>query len=396
MKIELAERCLNKELEGLEMLRQVIHSEEYLKILNHLSAYTDYSRRIIITGVGKNSNIAEKSAATFASLGIPVQSLNTSHCPHGDYGSIGPNDTIIHISRSGNTKEMLEVIHHVSGNYPNVVQILIHCNSKKKPSECQYELWLGDVQEGDEFGLAPTSTTTTILCLLDTLAVVLSNAIGFKPLDFFKYHPGGSLGAAFKDKVGFIYKTTNLINSRFYVGQCQNDPREKYLGSGKLLEAAIKKYGSENFRREILQYATQEDLDDLEKQWITRLDAMNKEAGGYNLQPGGQGGWTHVNDSNIPNGMLGKKHKVSSKEQMSITRRTRKIGVGESNLFYGKKHQLEALKKMSQPRPMAASSKAKRVLGPDGTIYKSMTATGISKKKLAKHLIDPTSGWKTL
>lgn len=331
--LKLAERCLDKEIEGLEMLRGVIKSSEYLTILDHLSKHSDFSSRIIITGVGKNSNVAEKAAATFASLGIPVLSLNTSHCAHGDYGLIGPNDTIIHISRSGNTAEMLEVIHYVSNNFHNVTQILIHCNSKKKHSECDYELWLGDIREGDEFGLAPTSTTTAILCLLDTLAVVLSNKIGFKPLDFFRYHPGGNLGASFGGKVGFIYKTTNLVSGKIYVGQCSNDPKEKYLGSGVALLDAIAKYGKEKFKRVIIEYAAQEDLDWLEEYWIEKLDAMNPEVG-YNLQPGGQGGWDHVNNSGNPNPMQGRNHTDEAIQKMRANRKNKTAVQGPDGKIY--------------------------------------------------------------
>jgi group I intron endonuclease len=333
MRLDLAEQCLNKEIEGLEMLRKTIHSNEYLQILDHLSKHTDFSSRIIITGVGKNSNIAEKAAATFASLGIPVLSLNTSHCAHGDYGLIGPNDTIIHISRSGNTAEMLEVIHYVSNNFQNVTQILIHCNSKKKHSECDYELWLGDIREGDEFGLAPTSTTTAILCVLDTLAVVLSNNIDFTPLDFFRYHPGGNLGASFNGKVGFIYKTTNLVNNKIYVGQCSNDPKEKYLGSGVALIDSIKKYGKENFKRVIIEYSAQEDLDWLEQYWIEKLDATNPKVG-YNLDIGGQGGWDYVNSLDRPNPMEGKNHTDVAIQKMRENRKNKTSVQGPDGKIY--------------------------------------------------------------
>lgn len=278
--LDLIDTCIDREVAGLVGLRDTVRTTEFQSIIDHLSTFTDYSKRIIVAGVGKNSFIAEKATASMASLGIPAMPLNITHCSHGDFGSVGPNDTIIHISRSGKTKEMLDVIYYVSNVFPKVKQILLHCNSKKERSVADFELWCGDVQEGDKFGLAPTATTTTLLCILDVIAVELSHRLGFGALDFFKYHPGGSLGASFT-KVGFIYKTTNLINGKFYVGQCTNDPLEMYLGSGLILKQAIEKYGKHNFRREILQYAEQEDLDDLEKIWIKKLKAQEL---GYNIQ----------------------------------------------------------------------------------------------------------------
>lgn len=356
---DLIDACIKKEISGLEGLYEVVRTEEYRKIIQHLSSFRDYSSRIIVAGVGKNSFIAEKAVASMASLGIPAMSLNITYCSHGDYGAIGPRDTVIHISRSGKTAEMLEAIHYISNVRPQVVQVLIHCNSKKPKSEATYELWCGDVIEGDKYGLAPTSTTTTLLCLLDTIAVELSHRMDFTALDFFKYHPGGSLGASFT-KVGFIYKTTNLVNGKFYVGKCMNDPREKYLGSGKLLVQAIEKYGRENFRREILQYSSQEELDDLERIWIERLNARTL---GYNLQEGGTGGWSHIDVK------------------------------GENNPMFGRKHDPDTRALMGANRPTV------EVQGPDGTIYPSMAAasrgSGLNVKNILQYKSE-NKGWKKL
>ena len=54
-----------------------------------------------------------------------------------------------------------------------------------------------------------------------------------------------------------IYKISNLINNKFYIGQdIKNNP--KYFGSGKLITVAIKKYGKENFKKEILEFCSDE------------------------------------------------------------------------------------------------------------------------------------------
>jgi hypothetical protein len=67
-----------------------------------------------------------------------------------------------------------------------------------------------------------------------------------------------------------IYKTTNLINGKIYVGQdTKNNPN--YLGSGKKLKFALKKYGIENFKKEILEEcSTLDELNELEKYWISK------------------------------------------------------------------------------------------------------------------------------
>jgi len=82
-----------------------------------------------------------------------------------------------------------------------------------------------------------------------------------------------------------VYKTINLINNKFYIGQdSKNNPN--YLGSGLLLKKAINKYGKENFRKEILEYCqSKQELNEAEVWWIDYLKA--KELG-YNIRNGGQ------------------------------------------------------------------------------------------------------------
>lgn len=94
-----------------------------------------------------------------------------------------------------------------------------------------------------------------------------------------------------KDYYGFIYITTNLINGKKYIGMHTNFD-DDYLGSGKLLLRAIKKYGRENFKREIIAYAkTKEELGKLEKYYIKKYNAIEDE-NFYNIHEGGYGGYT--------------------------------------------------------------------------------------------------------
>ncbi len=85
-----------------------------------------------------------------------------------------------------------------------------------------------------------------------------------------------------------VYKTTNLINGKIYVGKDEGR-NPGYLGSGDILKKAIEKYGKENFKKEILEICNiQEQLCEREKFWIKKLDARNPEIG-YNIMEGGQG-----------------------------------------------------------------------------------------------------------
>lgn len=86
-----------------------------------------------------------------------------------------------------------------------------------------------------------------------------------------------------------VYKTTNLVTGKFYVGKDEKNNPE-YLGSGKILKIAINKYGVENFKKEILETCvTRDDLNKREKYWINELSATTI---GYNITEGGTGGRT--------------------------------------------------------------------------------------------------------
>lgn len=83
-----------------------------------------------------------------------------------------------------------------------------------------------------------------------------------------------------------IYKVTNNINGKIYVGK-QSNNNKNYYGSGKLIKQAIKKYGIENFTKEIIDEVIGDVLgSETEIYWITKLNALN----GYNLEIHGNGG----------------------------------------------------------------------------------------------------------
>ena len=90
----------------------------------------------------------------------------------------------------------------------------------------------------------------------------------------------------------YIYKTTNLLNGKIYIGKRVYRKKDDkwYLGSGIYLNRVIKKYGRENFKKEILEWCNDKThLCKREIYWIKQFNATNREIG-YNLSLGGDGG----------------------------------------------------------------------------------------------------------
>lgn len=96
-----------------------------------------------------------------------------------------------------------------------------------------------------------------------------------------------------------IYKTTNLINNKIYIGQDKHNNTD-YLGSGKILKKAIKKYGIKNFKKEILEICkSQEELNRREEYWIKNFNSFCPN--GYNIAKGSFGGDVLTNHPNRKN-----------------------------------------------------------------------------------------------
>ena len=113
--------------------------------------------------------------------------------------------------------------------------------------------------------------------------------------------------------IGYIYKTTNLINNKIYIGKHMSEKVSKtYKGSGKILKQAFKKYGKENFSCEVIATASTEDeLNNLEAYWIEWYNSRDPEIG-YNIVAGGLG-------------TSGYKHTEEAKQKMSKAKTGRKL-----------------------------------------------------------------------
>ena len=151
-----------------------------------------------------------------------------------------------------------------------------------------------------------------------------------------------------------IYKITNKLNGKFYIGKHQTkDLNDGYMGSGKILKRAIEKHGMDNFQKEILFiFDNEQEMNDKEKELVT-LHEMS-----YNLCPGGKGGFGYIN-GNLPNGMLGKtqseKQKTIAKELMTSRNKDKKFIeenrqrlIGRIGSFRGKTHSEKTKKQMSE------------------------------------------------
>ena len=165
--------------------------------------------KVVVTGVGKSGHVGAKIAATLASTGTPSFFMHPTEAMHGDLGMIGKNDTMLAISFSGESEELIKILPHVQRfGVPIVAMARDKFSTLGKFSDAFVKLDVS--KEACPLDAAPTSSTTLTLALGDALAVCLMEKRGFKKEDFANFHPGGSLGKRLFLKVKDVMRSENL------------------------------------------------------------------------------------------------------------------------------------------------------------------------------------------
>ena len=154
----------------------------------------DAKGRIVCTGMGKSGHVARKIAATLASTGTQAMFVHPAEASHGDLGMIGPDDVVLALSKSGEARELADVIAYANRfSIPLVAMTAFEDSQLGRGGDIV--LRLPDAPEATAEVNAPTTSTTLQIALGDALAVALLERRGFTASDFRVFHPGGKLGA---------------------------------------------------------------------------------------------------------------------------------------------------------------------------------------------------------
>ena len=160
---------------------------------------------IIVTGLGKSGHIGEKIAATLASTGTPAFFVHAAEAGHGDLGMITGDDTILAISYSGESQEILMMLPIVRALGVKTIALTGRPQSSMA-QQADLHLPVVVAKEACPLGLAPTTSTTATLALGDALAITLMQARQFNEQDFARSHPYGRLGRRLMTKVGDVMR----------------------------------------------------------------------------------------------------------------------------------------------------------------------------------------------
>jgi len=199
MTLERAKEVLRIEAEGILKLIDKLDNE----FVRAAELIYEIKGRVIVTGIGKSGIVGRKIAATLSSTGTAALFLHPVEAMHGDLGMVGKHDIVIAISNSGETRELTALIPQIKRLGAKVVALTGNLKSTLS-AQSDIAIDVGVKREACPLGLAPTASTTAILAMGDALAVTLLHKRNFNERDFYRYHPGGSLGDRLKVLVGEV------------------------------------------------------------------------------------------------------------------------------------------------------------------------------------------------
>ena len=187
--IELGKTTIHKQAQAVADLESQINGS-FAAAVNAILSGKGHT---IICGMGKSGHIGAKIAATLASTGTPAFFLHPAEAFHGDLGMITSRDVIVLISYSGETDEVNKLIPSLKSFGVTIICIVGVLDSTLAHNS-DIVLTMSVDREACPNNLAPTNSTLTTLAIGDAIAVALMEERQFKPGDFARFHPGGSLG----------------------------------------------------------------------------------------------------------------------------------------------------------------------------------------------------------
>lgn len=200
--LDAAREVLIQEAEAVRALASRL-GDDFARVVEWM---VECRGRVVVTGMGKSGAVARKGAATLASTGTPAFYLHPAEGVHGDLGMVTPGDVVIALSYSGETDEILAILPVLKRL--GVVLVAVTGNpGSTLAASADATLDVSVSREACPLNLAPTTSTTTMLALLDALAVAAMRARRFSHEDYALFHPAGSLGRRLLLRVGDLMRT---------------------------------------------------------------------------------------------------------------------------------------------------------------------------------------------
>ncbi|MBE7174308.1 MAG: KpsF/GutQ family sugar-phosphate isomerase [Williamsia sp.] len=160
--------------------------------------------RLVVSGIGKSAIIAQKIVATLNSTGTPALYMHAADAIHGDLGMVQQQDTVLIISKSGNSPEIKLLVSLIK-SFGNPLLGMVENSASFLAKQADLVLCTKVEKEACPNNLAPTSSTTAQMVMGDAMAICLMELNNFTGQDFARFHPGGVLGKKLYMRVADLY-----------------------------------------------------------------------------------------------------------------------------------------------------------------------------------------------
>ncbi len=239
--LQLARETLDIEASALLQLKARL-DERFVKAVNMVLGVQG---RVVVTGMGKSGHIGRKIAATLASTGTPAMFVHPGEASHGDLGMIQLIDVVLALSNSGESDELVAILPVLKRQGVPLIAMTGGLNSSLA-QHADVVLDCSVDKEACPLNLAPTASTTAQLAMGDALAVALLDARGFKPEDFARSHPGGSLGRRLLTHVSDVMRKGDAlprVGPEASFTDLMREMSHKGLGASSVVDAQDKVLG---------------------------------------------------------------------------------------------------------------------------------------------------------
>ena len=225
--ISIAKKSADIQIKELKKIKRVLNNS----FVDAVKLIMNCKGKVIFYGVGKNSFICKKAAATFSSTGIPSFFVDPTGVSHGDAGQIEKKDVLIIISNSGNTSELTNLLKFANRFRIKIIGIASDPKSMLLKAS-DIKILYPKLREADPNNIVPTSSTSFVMLLCDCLATTIMEKRKFTREKFSLFHKGGNLGATLRlaKDIMVTGKKMPIINYKKSFDQALKIMSQKKLG----------------------------------------------------------------------------------------------------------------------------------------------------------------------
>ncbi|MDR0572392.1 MAG: KpsF/GutQ family sugar-phosphate isomerase [Rickettsiales bacterium] len=252
--IESGKRAIEAEINGLQSILKKSIDDRFAELINIILRTRG---RVFLSGVGKPSYVAMKTAAGFSSTGTPAFFIHPGEASHGDLGMVTREDIVILLSNSGGSMELNDIIAYSKRIGIKLISITRKAESFVSQSS-DLPIVLEDCPQTNPVG-SPTTDTIMFQSYLDAVLTVLIELKKFDNLKFKVFHPGGKLGSALI-RIKEIMRTDSfipIINVHKTMPELLKEMNDKALGCCIIVDNNNKLLGivtDGDLRRKTIEY----------------------------------------------------------------------------------------------------------------------------------------------